>query len=393
SLQRMRRKEPSSAKMETLKINKEIFCQRPAKCKLCGCIWPYQHSKFSRTVYDLKLFKGGIKRWIIRYKGAYYRCRECESSLMPDSYAVRTKGRYGRTLRAYVVYKIIAQNQSTSDVAEHLQELFGYYLQDDQIQRIKEYAAKHYMPTYQQIPDKLRTGELIHADETKITTRTGIGYVWAFANMEEVLYIYADTREGNILNEFLNGFSGVLVSDFYAAYDSVECAQQKCHIHLIRDINDALQRNPFDEELKSLAEEYTKVLSPIIETIDRYGLKKYHLNKHKSQVDKFLKRILDENYRSENAQKFQQRFRKYKEKLFTFLDYDGVPWNNNNAEHMIKRIVKLRRRIKGVTTAKGSKEYLVLLSIYETLRLRNVSFLDFLVSGCLDIDEYVERRR
>ena len=23
-------------------------------------------------------------------------------------------------------------------------------------------------------------------------------------------------------------------------------------------------------------------------------------------------------------------------RLFTFLDYDGVPWNNNNAEHAIK---------------------------------------------------------
>ena len=134
-------------------------------------------------------------------------------------------------------------------------------------------------------------------------------------------------------------------------------------------------------------------INSIIETIDRYGLKKYHLNNHKSQVDRFFKRILDEGYASESAQKFQQRFRKYKEKLFTFLDYDGVPWNNNNAEHMIKRVVKLRRRIKGVTTAKGAREYLVLLSIYETLRLRNMSFLDFLVSGCLDIDEYVERRR
>ena len=312
---------------------------------------------------------------------------------MPDAYAMKGTGKYGLTLRAYIVYKIIMQNQSTGDIAEHLQELFGYCLQDDHIQRIKEKAAKYYMPTYQQISDKLRAGELIHADETKFTNRSGVGYAWTFVNMEAVLYVYTDTREGDILDEFLNSFDGVLVSDFYTAYDSVECVQQKCHIHLIRDINDALLRNPFDEELKSLAEEYTKVLSPIIETIDRYGLKKYHLKKHKSQVDRFFKRILDENYRSENAQKFQQRFRKYREKLFAFLDYDGVPWNNNNAEHMIKRIVKLRRRIKGVTTAKGSKEYLVLYSIYETLRLRNVSFLDFLISGCLDIDDYVERRR
>ncbi|MFC1717738.1 IS66 family transposase [Candidatus Poribacteria bacterium] len=345
-----------------------------------------------RIVYDLKFFKGGVKKWILRYKGAYYRCGKCEKVFFSDSCAMVT-GRYGLNLRSYIIYQIITQNQSAGSVVEHLQEMFGYDLPRSNIQLIKKEASIYYGSTYKHISDKLITGGLIHADETKINTKAGVGYVWTFANMEEVLYVYADTREGHILDEFLDGFEGVLVSDFYAAYDSVECAQQKCHIHLIRDINDALQRNPFDEELKSLAEEYTKLLSPIIETIDRYGLKKYHLNKHKSQVDKFLKRILDEYYRSENAQKFQQRFRKYKEKLFTFLDYDGVPWNNNNAEHMIKLIVKLRRRIKGVTTAKGTREYLVLLSIYETLRLRNVSFLDFLISGCLDIDEYTKGKR
>ncbi len=30
-------------------------------------------------------------------------------------------------------------------------------------------------------------------------------------------------------------------------------------------------------------------------------------------------------------------------KLFTFLDYDGVPWNNNNAEHAIKHFAIFRR--------------------------------------------------
>jgi len=393
SLRRMRQKELSKDKMKRLKVNKEIVCQRPSKCKFCGDIRPWQHLEFSRNVYDLKLLKSGIKRWVVRYRSAYYRCRKCKRVFRSETYAAEVMGKYGRTLRSYIIYQIITQNQSGGSVIEHLQEMFGYYFQRMDIQLIKEYASIYYESTYQQICDRLIAGDLIHADETTINTRAGAGYVWTFANMEEVLYVYADTREGCLLDELLDGFEGVLVSDFYAAYDSVECAQQKCHIHLIRDINNALLGHPFDEELKSLAEEYTKVLSPIIETIDRYGLKKYHLKKHKSQVDKFFKKILDEDYGSENAQNFQRRFRKYKEKLFTFLDYDGVPWNNNNAEHMIKRVVKIRRRIKGVTTAKGSKEYLVLLSIYETLRLRNLSFLDFLVSGCLDIDEYMAGRR
>jgi hypothetical protein len=36
---------------------------------------------------------------------------------------------------------------------------------------------------------------------------------------------------------------------------------------------------------------------------------------------------------------------KNRDKLFTFLEYDGVSWNNNNAEHAIKAFARLREFI------------------------------------------------
>lgn len=246
---------------------------------------------------------------------------------------------------------------------------------------------------YLQLREGLRKGRLIHVDETQVVTRSSVGYVWVFADMHRVFYAYSDTREGDVLHETLEGFEGVLVSDFYAVYDSVKCAQQKCHIHLIRDMNDDLFRNPFDEELKELAREYTMLFSPIIETIDRYGLAAYHLWKHRDRVDKFLGRILSREYVSDNAKNYQRRFRKYGGVLFTFLQHDSVPWNNNNAEHVIKRIAKTRNRMKGLTTSRGIREYLVLLSICETLTIRNVAPLKFFVSGCRDIDAYLAKKQ
>jgi hypothetical protein len=41
----------------------------------------------------------------------------------------------------------------------------------------------------------------------------------------------------------LSGFRGVLVSDFYAGYDSLPCKQQRCLIHLIRDLNGDFLKN------------------------------------------------------------------------------------------------------------------------------------------------------
>jgi len=40
-----------------------------------------------------------------------------------------------------------------------------------------------------------------------------------------VAYVYSETREGDLLHTMLKDFKGVLVSDFYAAYDSIHCPQ------------------------------------------------------------------------------------------------------------------------------------------------------------------------
>ena len=126
-------------------------------------------------------------------------------------------------------------------------------------------------------------------------------------------------------------------------------------------------------------------MTPIIETIDKYGLKKRHLHLHEKAVLRFFKKLEDREYSSELAKNFRRRMVKYKDKLFSFLVYDGIPWNNNNAEHAVKRFVFLRNVINGLSTEESIKEYLILLSICETLRLNNNSFFKILVSKASDL--------
>jgi hypothetical protein len=89
----------------------------------------------------------------------------------------------------------------------------------------------------------------------------------------------------------LKGFSGVLVSDFYAAYDAIECPQQKCLIHFIRDLNDDLLQYPYDDDLKRLVGAFAGLVKPMVESVDRRGLKKRFLQKHRIFVDRFYKRL------------------------------------------------------------------------------------------------------
>jgi predicted RecB family nuclease len=366
-----------------VKINKIVECSRPKKCPRCLSTQVFKHHQMSKTINDLKLFDGGIKRWVVKYITNRYRCPHCKKTFLPKNYPATT---YGHTLRSWVIYQNIALLRSQHNIVEEMRELFRYEYSWNITSSFKCHAAAFYEPTYNQLFEKIRTGHLVHADETKVSIKGIRGYVWAFTNLEEVVYVYTDTREGTILDHVLDGFEGVLISDFYAAYDSQPCPQQKCLIHLIRDINDDLFKNPFDDDLKKLSSEFTELLVPIIETIDKYGLKKRHLNKHQKLVNRFLQRVVIKEYSSEIARGYQKRFYKYKNKLFTFLSYDEVPWNNNNAENAVKRFVFLRRAIGGSSTEKGLKEYLILLSIRETLRRKNTSFLQFLLTQKTDID-------
>ncbi len=81
------------------------------------------------------------------------------------------------------------------------------------------------------------------------------------------------------------------MSDFYAAYDSMNCPQQKCLIHLIRDLNEDLGKQRFDKELEEIVRAFSSVLQPIVETIDRFGLKTRFLRKHKRAVEQFFLRL------------------------------------------------------------------------------------------------------
>ena len=88
---------------------------------------------------------------------------------------------------------------------------------------------------------------------------------------------------------------------------------------------------------------------------------------------------------------YQERLLKTQNVLFTFLDHDGIPWNNNNAEHAIKPFARYRRLVKRAMNEKGLSAYLVLLSIYQTCEYRGVSFFEFLKSKERDLDAFCEK--
>jgi uncharacterized protein (UPF0212 family) len=363
-------------------VEKEVMVDdKPASCPRCGRSKVWVAARMSHVVFDLKFTRRGIKRWAVRYRYSSYRCGTCKAQM--TIHPRDTK--YGHKLRAYVAYLLIEMRLSNQKVREHVATVFNVPIGNTMANDMKTVMAKKYEPTYRRILQQIASGPLVHADETKGVVYGGGHYVWIFANLTSVAYVYAASREASILDEVLAGFKGVLVSDFYGGYDGVPCQQQKCLIHLMRDINEDVLRHPFNEELTFVAKRFGALLREIVETIDRYGLKRRHLGKHKRSAERFLDDVAAIQCATEVSIALQKRINKNRDKLFTFLDYDNVPWNNNNAEHAVRAFTRLRN-VMVTSTPKGTSEYCVLLTVQQTLRYRGMGFLDFLRSGRIEID-------
>jgi hypothetical protein len=289
-------------------------------CPFCsgGALTRRQDRRLTRLNFDLRQSRSRLRRWVTRFTTTWHWCTGCGKRFLPWEY-LRLDA-HGHTLKSWAMYEHVVHRATFISIERKVQEYFGLPVFAFDVKTFKRRLAHDYDETYHTLLAKLVHGSLLHADETEVHLKQrGKGYVWVFTNLEEVVFMYRPSREGSFLHDLLKDFRGVLVSDFYAPYDALACAQQKCLIHLIRDFNHDIQRNPWDEELKTLAADFGRLLRAIVATIDCYGLRQRHLGKHKRDVEAFFRIVSSRLYRSEVAEGYQKRLLTYHDKLFTFL--------------------------------------------------------------------------
>jgi predicted RecB family nuclease len=340
----------------------------------------------SKRSIDLSITAGGIHRRVLEVRPVVCKCATCGHTFKPEKF--QRLATHGHSLMSWAMHGHIAHRLSYGTLEDLIGEYFGLAVTDAEIHSFKGLLARYYRSTYANLMATLRSGSVLYIDETEVRLRTGKGYVWIFAGVEEAVYMSRPSREGEFLRETLKDFKGVIVSDFYAAYDGLDCPQQKCLIHLIRDLNQLLLANPFNLEVQSMTERFGTLLRGIVATIDEHGLKRRYLRPHRREVEKYFDALTVNTLESEAARAIRDRLVRYRRKLFTFLEYDDVAWNNNHAENAIKQFAYYRDRRTGVMTEEGLRNYLVLLSLYQTCRYKGLDFLRFLLSGKRNIEEF-----
>src|SRR5262249_59971123 len=97
-----------------------------------------------------------------------------------------------------------------------------------------------------QIREQVRASPVVHADETGWRENGRNGYVWTFSTPTEQVFVRR-RRTKEVVDAVLGAaFSGVLVSDFYAAYHHYPGLKQRCWAHLLREIHDLKGLYPQD---------------------------------------------------------------------------------------------------------------------------------------------------
>lgn len=226
----------------------------------------------------------------------------------------------------------------------------------------------------QTILEAIRESAYVHVDETGWKINGTGHWLWAFVNQKLAYYKIDRSRGSKVPKDFLgNPFPGIVISDFYSAYNKLDCRQQKCLVHLLREMRDCRGKDP-PADFKAPCKKLKRILS------DAHRLQKVQGQLSQLTFVRKVRRLKERlflfattPYSNKNWQRLSARCLKHEKKMLTFLDFPGLPSNNNHAERMIRPHVILRNRWFQNRTNKGSSAHGVMTSILHSLLLQKQS--------------------
>ncbi len=299
------------------------------------------------------------------------RCRKHVEPVVPDALPHAMLGHHVVGLTSWFHYGLgVTIDQILAILSYHLQTP----LTAGGLVHAWRRLAEILLEWYEQIGEQARNSAHLHADETGWRVNGQTRWLWCFANAQVCYYLIDRCRGRPALRRFFSeAFDGVLITDFWAAYESVEAAdRQYCLPHLLRELekvdrhNDSAEWQAFAKRLRRLLRDGMRLRKRRDFTPSRYRGRIDLLNLR-------LGRMARDEHSDADARRITGRLRRYAEHLFTFLDYPHVPPDNNFAERQIRPAVILRKNSQSNRSDRGAATQAVLMSVYRTLRLRQLN--------------------
>ncbi len=226
---------------------------------------------------------------------------------------------------------------------------------------------------YEQIQQEALNSAVLFADETSWRVVGKTYWLWCFATGDVTYYMIDRSRGSPALTKFfIQEFGGTLVSDFWGPYNAVVCAfRQKCLAHLFRELEHTEKYKSPGDDWPEFAKKLRRLLGDAIRLWRRREeLSTETYASRRDRIHGRLAKLIDTPWEDANAKRLIKRFRRHQDELFTFLDQEGVPFDNNHAERSIRPAVIIRKNSHGNRSQKGADCQAVLMSVFRTLKQR-----------------------
>jgi transposase len=296
-------------------------------------------------------------------------CRKQVEPRVPDALPQCTLGNRTLALAAWLHYGLgVTISQIVAVFNGHLQ----LKLTPGGLLQMWHRLADVLTPWYEQIRRCCLDAGVLHADETGWRVEGTTWWLWCFSSADATYYQLDRSRGHPALDRFFAAeFDGVLVSDFWAAYDAVGRLHQKCWPHLLREVKEVDEGPENGDDWPDFAKRLRRAYGDAIRltaargdlSADAYGLR------HAKLQARLLDLALTE-WTNPHARRLAKRLAKYGEYLLTFVEFPGVPADNNQAEREVRPAVLMRKASYGNQSERGADTRAVLMTVCRTLKRR-----------------------
>jgi hypothetical protein len=296
------------------------------------------------------------------------KCQQHVEPVVPDALPRATIGHHLVSLTSWLHYGLgVTIDQIVDILSFHLHTQLTPGGLINGWQRLAEILTDW----YEQIGEQAKQSTHLHADETGWRVNGKKHWLWCFANDRNCYYMIDRCRGSPaLLKFFTEAFDGVLITDFWAAYKSVEVADRQCCLpHLLRELEKVDQHNK-SAEWQAFAKKLRRLLRDGIRLRKRPDFAPEPYQSRIQRLNKRLRTLAQDNHKDADTRRLTKRLWRHRKHLFTFLDYPYVPHDNNFAERQIRPAVILRKNSQSNRSDRGAATQAVLMSVYRTLRLR-----------------------
>jgi hypothetical protein len=314
-------------------------------------------------------------------------CPACGTRVLPALPDVAA-GRIGQShlgprLLAQIATMASVERLPIRQIQQRLQALYRFALSLGGITGALAQVARRCASAYAQLEVDIRGSPVVHADETGWREDGIPGYIWILSTARSCLFHRAGSRAGSVIDDLLTeDFGGILVTDFYAAYDHLPGRKQRCWAHLWRDIDALETEHPADTELAAWVAGVRAIYDlatgerPAAEqgpTPEAAQAREERARRYEQQ----LAALCPESMPADRPEAtLAKRIRRYLQELFVFVAVPDVPPTNNAAERGLRPLVIARKVSGGTRSTAGSTCRMRLASIAATARLRGLDPTD-----------------